>query len=239
MSYELCKRINLDRKNNKIKVTCASNNLRPLIYSTYEVFEDVKDFDEKLINLFVCMENGGIQISTINDNTEDFAYAMWKVREYFRENNIDRYEELYIKSKNEYTDRLYNLVGIKRSNLEDKTDRDYEDWKTYKDWKEKQDKNYVLDLERKVNTEINYEIYGESFEIFKKALNEKIVGEYKVLLNNCSPIVKLGKYNRGYERFSYSYDKETIDALKVSYKKAYIITKELSSSRIELNMVKV
>ena len=93
--------------------------------------------------------------------------------------------------------------------------------------------------ERKVNTEINYEIYGESFEIFKKALNEKIVGEYKVLLNNCSPIVKLGKYNRGYERFSYSYDKETIDALKVSYKKAYIITKELSSSRIELNMVKV
>lgn len=135
MSYELCKKINLDRKNNKIKVTCASNNIRPISYSTYEIFEDIKDFDEKLLNLFMSLQSGCVQISTINDNTEDFEYAMWKVREYLRENNIDSYEDLYIKRKDEYVNRLYNFVGFERSTLKSEIDRGYEDYKKYEEWK--------------------------------------------------------------------------------------------------------
>ena len=239
MSYELCKRINLDRKNNKIKITCASNNIRPISYSTYEIFEDIKDFDEKLLNLFMSLQSGDIQISTINDNTENFEYAMWKVREYLRENNIDSYEDLYIKRKNEYINRLYNFVGFERSTLESETDRGYEDYKKYEEWKKLKTKEYIKEIEHKFDREVSYEVYGKCFEVFKEALNESFVGEYKILLNNYYPIVKVGKYNRGYEKFSYSYDRETNDFLKVNYKRAYIIMKNLSNSRTELNIIKV
>ena len=239
MSYELCKRINLDRKNNKIKVTCASNNIRPISYSTYEIFEDIEDFDEKLLNLFMSLQSGDIQISTINDNTEDFEYAMWKVREYLRKNNINSYEDLYIKRKDEYINRLYNFVGFERSTLESEIDRGYEDYKKYEEWKKTKTKDYIKEIEHKFDREVSYEVYGKCFEVFKKALNESFVGDYKILLDNYYPIVKVGKYNRGYEKFSYSYNKETNDFLKVSYKKAYIIMKNLSNSRTELNIIKV
>lgn len=100
-------------------------------------------------------------------------------------------------------------------------------------------KEYIEEIEHKFDREVSYEVYGKCFEVFKKALNESFVGDYKILLDNYYPIVKVGKYNRGYEKFSYSYNKETNNFLKVSYKKAYIIMKNLSNSRTELNIIKV
>ena len=240
MSYDLCKRITLDKKNNKIKVCVASNNITPKTYETCEYCKNYEgySFEDKLLCLYEDMQSGNIQISTINDNTENFEYAMWKVREYLRENNIDSYEDLYIRKGILYREKIFNFAGIKRSTLEKESSREYEDWKTYKEWKDKQDKNFVKKMEDKFEKEIRYKVYGNCFEIFKKALYEKIEGSYKVLYANVYPIVKVGKYDRGYSRFSYSWDTETNICLKCSYKKAYIITKDFGSKR-ELKIVKV
>ena len=86
----------MDKKRNRIKVDIASNNVRPLYWDKCEIYtKEEYSFEDKMLLLFVDMQQGNIQISTINKNTLDFEYALWKVREYHKENNIDGYEDLY------------------------------------------------------------------------------------------------------------------------------------------------
>ena len=178
MSYEKCKYISLDKKRNKVVVNIASNNVRPLYWCKCEIYNDCDySFEDKMLLLFVDMQQGNIQISTINKNTLDFEYALWKVREYHKENNINSFDDLY-----EGCGRLFE------SNKE---------------------------LTR---IEVYRQVYGKSFEVFMKALNEKIDGDYKVGVYNYSYVSKLGKYDRGYIRFYYGER-----PLKMNYKQAYIL----------------
>lgn len=192
MSYEKCRYISLDKKHNRIKVDIASNNVRPLYWDKCEIYtKEEYSFEDKMLLLFVDMQQGNIQISTINKNTLDFEYALWKVREYHRENNIDSYED------------LYNGCGrLFESNKE---------------------------LTR---IEVYRQVYGKSFEVFMKALNEKFYGDYKVGVYSNSYVSKLGKYDRGYIRFYYGGS-----PLKMNYKQAYILLKDMQnenrSMRIE------
>ena len=232
MSYECCKRITLDKKKNKIKVCVASNNVIPKTYTTCEIFNNRDySFEDKLLFLFVELQSGNIQISTINDNTKDFEYAMWKVREYLKENNIDSYDDLYTKKNKLIKDRRYKLANIQRSNLENENDREYADYCSYKKWADSQDEKYVRQVEDEIVKEVKYEVYGKCFEIFKNALYEEFDGNYKIVFNGDYVLTRLGRYNRGYDRFSYtSYGR----FLELDYKRAYIVKKDFSNRDLEI-----
>lgn len=227
MSYEKCKRITLDKKNNKIKVCIASNNWRPIEYHTTELCsgQDYENytFKDKLISLFEAMKTGCIQISTINDNTEDFEYAMCKVREYFRQNNIDSFVDLYEKRFEVNRKMRFDFLGLKLSEKEDKYEREKEDFETYEQWRKDKDKEYVRKMEQDFYIKSIWAVYGESFEIWKKAVFEKIKGKYKVKFNGYY-INRIGKYDKGFSSFSYGSSK----AIEMNYKKAYILVSDMS-----------
>lgn len=238
MSYELCKRITLNKKKNEIKVCIASNNLRPIEYHTCGLCEGESyknyTFEDKLICLYEAMQTGCIQISTINDNTENFEYAMCKVREYFRQNNINSYEDLYEKRGEVSERKRFEFAGLEMSKIEDKWERASENGKKYDEWRKTQDKELVKEMEQKFYLESIWEVYGKSFEIWKKALFENIDGEFEVVAYGCYKITKLGKYDRGYSRFYYG----GYSGLKMSYKKAYIFVNDMNSESRKLEIVK-
>ena len=69
MSYDICKRITLNEKENSIRLCIACSNVTPKTYKTYEMADSKEDiykdfnFEDKLILLFrnmlcVKLENG-------------------------------------------------------------------------------------------------------------------------------------------------------------------------------------
>lgn len=246
MSYECCKRITLDKKNNKIKVCIASNNLRPLTYETYEIYNTNKfkdyTFDEKLLYLFFDMISGNIQVTNLNDNTEKFEYGLCKAREYIHKQDLG---DLWDKKSEVYWDMLYKKANI----IIDKED-DYKNNVAYRQWRETQNKEEIEEFEDKCFKKAIIEVYGEPYKVFKKALEEKIEGDYKVVFNNYYVVTKLGKYDRGFSRFSYAnktvYDfnrnmeVESVRYAKMSFKKAYIFCKDMGyGNKRTLEIVKV
>lgn len=99
MSYDECKYITLDEKNNKIYATLTTNNVYPFKWQKRELYEQEIDcsFDDKFLLLFADIEQGNIQFYYLNDGTINFIYAMYKVNEYYEKNNIDSYNDLYKK----------------------------------------------------------------------------------------------------------------------------------------------
>jgi hypothetical protein len=232
MSYDLCKRITLDKKHNKIKVCVASNNIRPITYRTYEYCKEDTNytFNDKLICLYRSMQSGDLQISTINKNTEDFEYAMCKVREYHRANNIDSFKDLYEKKSEVYFNKIYDYSKIKRSQNETQWIRESDDLESYNHWKVSQDKRTVEEMEDKASLEAIWEVYGDSFKVWKQALEEKFEGNYNVIFSNMYNVCKLGKYNRGYSKFSYG----GYNPLSLSYKNAYILKYDMSERDLKI-----
>ena len=193
MSYYKCKYISLDKKHNKVNVTIASNNVFPLYWEKCEIYtKEEYSYEDKLLSLFVDMEQGNLHISTINNNTVNFQYALDKVIEYHRENNIDSYEDLY-----KECGRLFE------------SDKDL------------------------TRIEVYRQVYGNSFEVFRNALAEKIDGEYMVAVYNYSYVTKLGKYDRGYCRFYYGRS-----PLKMSYKQAYILYHDMNNDSRNMRIEK-
>ena len=90
MSYEIVKRISHRKKDNKIFITSASNNISPKYYSTWEFMPDKTNDYEKTKNkelyLFHGIIGGSYQLSSsVNEN---WLYAENKFYEYCRNNNI-------------------------------------------------------------------------------------------------------------------------------------------------------
>lgn len=129
MSYELCKRITLNEKKNKITLTTASNNVYPKDYSTFtycdseqECYKNVS-FEEKLISLMKNFLGRNIQISTINDNTIKFIHATMKMDEYIEENNLDDFD-MYC-NKDKYEKEYADLLQIFKNSIFDNDKKDY------------------------------------------------------------------------------------------------------------------
>ena len=123
MSYEKCKNIILKPKTNQIFITSATNNDRPLYYYKSEyITNETLNFEDKLLKLMLSMLDGNIQISQFNKRTIPFEYALLRVRNYYRENNIDEYGEKYDKRYELYNQELSKYVDIndweKRRNFE-------------------------------------------------------------------------------------------------------------------------
>lgn len=90
----------------------------------------------------------------------------------------------------------------------------------------------IEDLEKFKN------VYGDSFLEFKKALYEKMQGDY-ILYNGAYYMTKLGNYGGrfgGYQRYWYGFDCKD-RALKMSYKKAYIVKNNFEKAGFEIQKV--
>lgn len=231
MGVEFCKRISMNEKKNVITICIASSNIKPMDYITCTYCKgDNFSFEDKLIRLFYDFLTGNIHFSSVNDSTENFVYAMLKVREYLKENNIDSYEDLYRKRIMVYSNNLYKTVGVYNCN-----DSDEENYHKYIEWVKTQDKDYVDELEDNLYQQSIKEVYNEPFKVFKKALYENIEGVYNLKYGS-SPVIKVGKYNRwGYDRFYCDFWRDK--GLAFSYKKAYIVQKNFVSK--DLKLVKV
>lgn len=239
MSYELCKRIVLNEKENKIMLTTASNNVRPITYSTFEFCgsDSYKNytFRDKLLCLFTSMEDGSLQISTINENTEKFEYAMIKVNEYLKTNNINSYTDLYEKRGLVAEQKRFTYANLEMSTKEDYWERSRENYKIYSEWLKTQDKEQIRLVEDRIYLQSLWDVYADTFKIFLNALNENFEGDYNVIAYGCYPINKLGRYDRGYSRFYYG----GYTPLKMSYKKAYILVHYMNDDYKKLKIEKV
>ena len=92
MSYEIVKNISLRKKDNKIFITSASNNVYPKYYSKWEFMPDRANNqnENKELHLFRGIIGGSYQLSgSVNEN---WKYADNKFREYCENNNISTTE---------------------------------------------------------------------------------------------------------------------------------------------------
>ena len=232
MSYDCCKRITLNKGKNYIGLCVASNNVFPKSYGTYEMCSRDKEiykiynFEDKLICLLRSMLSGDIQITSINSNTEKFEYALIKVREYLRDNNMNSYDDLYEKFNDTYYHKRLKFANIQPTNDE------YKDREKLSDWAKKQkeiDKMKYEITEEKMWLDNVWEVYGKVFDIFKNALIENHKGTYEVIFNDYYKVSKVGKYDRGYSNFSYIGD--NCKGLEMSYYKAYILKHDMGKNR--------
>lgn len=213
MSYYKCKGITLKPKTNQIFTTVACNNVTPIDYSRYEYAEKENcSLDDKLMYLMISMLDGNIQISQINKSTIPFEYALLKLRNNYRENDIKEYGSKYDKRHELYSTELSKYVNI-------------EDWKETNKF-EKENKELV----NKIQRDINRELYNTEFEIFKNAIEEKVEGKFYLKDDFGRVIEFVSETNRGY-RYR-AYEEPNNDCL-LDYKLAYI-RKDRMGSRYEI-----
>ena len=99
MSYEKVKCITRKPKENKIIITSACNNVRPLTYSRWEFMASEQDYHKKELELLRGINGGGL---VLNDSCYDWNYANLKARDYMQKKYGNGYS-IYALSTMKYT----------------------------------------------------------------------------------------------------------------------------------------
>lgn len=202
MSYEMCNRIVIKKKTNQLFLNVATNNVWPHTYSRYEYAgKGNYTLDEKLMFLMESMLEGNIQISHTNKNTIPYQYALLKIHEYYRENNINHFEDRYEKKNKVFEDRIKEYTKT----------NDYKEYMDFcRDNKE---------LVNKIECEVVKELYNKEFEIFKDSINEKIEGKFYITNDYGQKIEFCSKTKYGITVRQYDYLNENciIDDYKLAY----------------------
>lgn len=202
MSYEMCNRIVIKKKTNQLFLNVATNNVWPHTYSKCEYASKGNyTLDEKLMFLMESMLEGNIQISHTNKNTIPYQYALLKIHEYYRENNINHFEDRYEKKNKVFEDRIKEYT---------KTN----DYKEYMDFCREN-----KELVNKIECEVVKELYNKEFEIFKDSINEKIEGKFYITNDYGQKIEFCSKTKYGITVRQYDYLNENciIDDYKLAY----------------------
>ena len=217
MSYLKCKGIS--RKGNKIEVNVASSNVFPKHW--YKSGYKGRNYEEQLFWLYVDIQQGNLHL---NSSLYNYNYAMEKVREYQKENNIDSYNDLYEKSYDYYNEQFYVLTRIDLTG-------DY--------WKDKELANKVNKYNKEYEKELEilrYEsymkVYGACYEVFKKALDEKEDNTLYTLYSDTYKYIKL-KGSNGAFYYGYSSAVEK-GKYKEMYVKAKIVGRDIQVKRAVL-----
>lgn len=203
MSYEKCKNIILKPKTNQIFITSATNNDRPLHYYKSEYTRSgALNFEDKLLNLMLSMIDGNIQISQLNKHTIPFEYALLKLRNYYREKNIDEYGEKFDKRYELYNKELSKYVDV----------NDFEKRRRF----EQDNRKLVNEIKNQVLSNL----YKTEFELFKNSIKEEIKGQYYLKDKFGRTIEYIKETNRGH---SYRGYEEPNKECLLDYKLAYIL----------------
>lgn len=203
MSYEKCKNIILKPETNQIFITSATNNDRPLYYYKSEyITNETLNFEDKLLKLMLNMLDDNIQISQLNKHTIPFEYALLKLRNYYRENNIDEYGEKYDSRYELYNKELAKYVDIN-------------DWEKRRNFEIK-NRELTSDIEKNIYRKL----YNKEFELFKNSIKEEIKGQYYLKDKFGRTIEYIKETNRGH---SYRAYEEPNKECLLDYKLAYIL----------------
>ncbi len=171
MSYEIVKSISHRKKDNKIFITSASNNLWPRSYSRWEFMPDShyeeKDIKNKELHLFHGIIGGSYQLSgSVNEN---WKYAENKFYEYCRNNNISTSDIWELPYKNDGNIELLKPY--------------YEIFKKFLE--EKKEGKYYLDSCLGIITKVNQRSFDYTFY---NAPLEKYCKSFKKIYNDYSNI---------------------------------------------------
>lgn len=217
MSYYKCKGIS--RKGNNIEVNVASSNCFPITYSKSEYKQ--RENQETLFWLYVDIQQGNLHL---NSSLYNYNYAMEKVREYQKENNIDSYNDLYKKSYDYYNKKFLELTGI------DLTSNYWKD-KELEDKVNKYNKEHKAELDM-LKYESYMKVYGACYEVFKSALDEKEDSTLYTLYSDTYKYIKL-KGSNGAFYYGYSSAVEK-GKYKEMYVKAKIVGRDIQVKRVVL-----
>ena len=121
MSYEIVKNISHRKKDDKIFITSASNNVWPRTYSKWEFMPNKENDKNKELYLFHGIIGGSYQLSgSVNEN---WKYAENKFYEYCRKNDISTSDIWEIPYKNDGNIELLKpYYEIFKGYLEEKKD---------------------------------------------------------------------------------------------------------------------
>ena len=179
MSYEIVKSISRRKKDNKIFITSACNNLCPRYYSRWEFMPDKSFNEEKVKNkelyLFHGIIGGSYQLS--NSVNENWKYAENKFYEYCKDNNISSSDIWDLPYKNDGNIELLKpYYDIFKGFLEE----------------EKKGK-YYLDSNIGIITKVNQKsleyirYYDNIVKILKKCLMTTVILVHKIKISSKYP----------------------------------------------------
>ena len=128
MSYEIVKSITHRKKDNKIFITSASNNIWPRTYSKWQYMPDSSYSKEETINkelhFFRGIIGGSYKLS--NSVNENWRYAENKFYEYCKEKDISTFDIWELPYKNDGNiESLKPYYDIFRKFLEEKIEGKY------------------------------------------------------------------------------------------------------------------
>lgn len=226
MSYEKVKCITRKKKEGKIFITSACNNLRPLTYSRWEFREDEQDYHEKELRLLRGINGGGL---VLNDSCYDWNYALYKTNADIRAKYRDY--DLYELSTMKYT--TYCLGEPFDSMSVPITQDDIKNGDYVLEWKSKDGKTELYYSAEEYNKELarTHEVLEKYYELFMQFLEEKHDGKYYLYSKTYGNIVPKGTqgsfYYNVFEGNMKIYD---------NYKQAYCM-KEIIGRDVEVRAV--
>lgn len=228
MSYEKVKSISLKKKENKIMVCSASNNVVPHTYSNWEFMSEEKDFHIKELELLRALNGGGL---VLNDSCYKWRYAISKTNEelYNSKNTWKIYEDTtlhyttYIIGDTNWSNDYIKITAedLKSGNYEETyKGENYTTYRNKQEYQEQLDNRYTI-LE-------NY------YNVFMKYFNEKHNGKYYLYSKKYGYIKPKGtKGSFYYSTFGSLGVKYVMD-----YYKAYCIAENIGADRqVEIRQV--
>ncbi len=190
MSYEIVKNISHRKKDDKIFITSASNNVWPRTYSKWEFMPNKENDKNKELYLFHGIIGGSYQLSgSVNEN---WRYAENKFHEYCRKNNISTSDIWEIPYKNDGNIELLKPY--------------YEIFKGYLE--EKKNGKFYLDSNIGIITKVNQ----RSFQYINyKGEPEKYCRSFKHVFNDYCNISKENREKYEIAIKEYNLNKELND----------------------------
>ena len=166
MSYEIVRSISI-KKDGNIYITGASNNVRPLYYSTWN-YSSIPQ-EERMFSLFTGIISGTYHLQP--SVSKRIRYAMLKTNEYIGKNALNTYE-MYCNCPKYKYEKLAKEMGIKftfeRHNYSTEYTSTEEAIRTY------YYANYSEEERNKLDYESEHKAYDEIFNVFMDAYNNYV-----------------------------------------------------------------
>ena len=219
MSYEKVKCITRKPKENKIIITSACNNVRPLTFGKWEYGKADMSYKEKMFYLLKDISGGNLQL---NNSCYEWNYAVLKTRDYMQEKYGKDYY-LYDLATMKYTSYCLGAqissayTPITRAELESGN------YNYVLEWESRDNKSKVYYRAEEYNNEKArvMEVLEEYYNVFIGYLEEKHEGKYYLYSETYGYVKPKGTNGSFYYNISSSLV-ENMD-----YKKAYCLAKTI------------
>lgn len=217
MSYEKVKCITRKQKENKIIITSACSNVRPLTYGKWEYGKAEMSYKEKMFHLLRDIDGGNLQL---NNSCYEWNYAISKTNEYMQEKHGKEYF-LYSLATMKYTtyclgeqlSRTY--IPITKEELENGKNEYVLEWES----KDGKSKTYYKAEEYNNEKARVMGVLEEYYNVFITYLEEKHDGKYYLYSDNYGYIKPKGTNGS----FYYNVNSDMVE--NMDYKKAYCLAK--------------